>query len=75
MVRVIFNLFLNSFRIRFGTELVPTDSLILILPIMLLFLFQLLVVAEGRINFYFSNILRSVYWILVVFDQFFVLFL
>ena len=41
---------------------------------MLIIFFQLLVVAERRINSCFSNTLKSAYWILVFFDQFFVLF-
>ena len=70
MFRGTFNLSLNSYRIRFGTEFGPTAFLVLILPVMLI-IFQLLVVVEGGTNFYFPDSLRSVYWILVFFDQFF----
>ena len=72
MFRGTFNLSLNSYRIRFGTEFGPTAFLVLILPVMLI-IFQLLVVVEGGTNFYFPDSLRSVYWILVFFDQFFLL--
>ena len=71
MVRGIFNLSLNSFRIRFRIEFGPKAFLVLILPIMLVISFS--VVAEGKINFYFSNSLKIAYWILAFFDQFFVL--
>ena len=41
MVVGIFNLSLNSFKIRFGTEFGPAAFLVLILPITLIFSFSL----------------------------------
>ena len=73
MVIRVFNLSLNSFKIRFGIEFGPTAFLVLILPIMLVIFFYLLVVAKWRTNFCFSNGLRSASRILVFFDKCFVL--
>ena len=40
VVRCIFNLSLNSFRLRFGKQYEPTAFLVLILPIMLIISFS-----------------------------------
>ena len=48
MVRDIFNLSLNSFRIKFGIEFGPTTFLELILPIMLIFSFSVTGCSRGE---------------------------